>query len=69
MDMTSDKLQTSINNILDCFGGADGGVGFARLKILVEQLEKQADAGDDNAERVIQVVHQFSRLIDVANKK
>ncbi len=68
MDMKN-ETKAAFDNILDTFSGSDGGVGFVRLQALVEQLERQADMGDAAAEPVIQVVHQFSLQIDVANKE
>lgn len=57
-----------INNILDCFTGADGGVAFFKLKVLLEDLDAQAAAGDVPAGQLIGIVTAFSRLIDVATK-
>ena len=59
------KTKEYLDNILDCFGGADGGVSFAKFRYAVEDLEKQAMGGDVSAKRIIEVVRQFSKLINV----
>lgn len=58
------NVKESLDNILNCMGGADGGVAFIRLKALLEKISQD----DANAARLVEeAVHQFSRLINVAN--
>ena len=59
------KTKEYLDNVLDCFGGADGGVSFVKFRYAVEDLEKQAMGGDVSAKRIIEVVRQFSKLINV----
>ena len=62
------KVKEYIDNFLDCFGGADGGVSFVRFKINLSEIEKQANNGNDDAEKIIEVVARFSRLIDAIGR-
>ena len=61
-------IKANLDNITDCFTGADGGVRFALLLGLVRELDAQASAGDAAAQKVLDVLTQFSRLSDVAAK-
>lgn len=55
----SERLQ----DILDCFSGADGGVGYVLMCDLVAALEKQAQEGDPAARLVLEQVDRFARLV------
>jgi hypothetical protein len=62
------KLQEQFDNIMDTFGATDGGIKFIKLRQLLEELERRSDEeADQIAEKLIQIVGQFSRMIDVAN--
>ena len=63
------KTQQSFNNILDTFGGTDGGGSFVLTKSFIEDFDKRAENGDKDAEEIIKIVHRFSNLINFANKK
>lgn len=58
--------QAYLQNVLDMATGADGGADYWSLRLLLDQLDIQADQGDKAAVELIQVVARFSRLIDVA---
>ena len=61
-----DKLQAEIDNIMDTFTGADGGVSFMQLRWMLEALEEK----DDSASKtLLRMVSNFSRLIEVAKKE
>jgi hypothetical protein len=66
--MKSSLYQSQLENILDCFTGADGGVSFMNLKILLEDMERQEAEGDEMASEVLKQFSNFSRLIDCAQK-
>ena len=68
MKTTNPALNNAFEEITDCFTGTDGGIGFVKLQRLIEDMNRQADTGDKAAEQIINFVHQFSRLIKVANK-
>lgn len=64
-------VRQDVNVILDCFGGADGGVGFAHLIFRLDDLEKVALEGGSDAPAAIQlieVVARFRRLVDALSK-
>lgn len=52
-----------VQTILDCFSGADGGVGFVGFMGLYAELKKRQSSGDITAGKVITVVRQFARLV------
>lgn len=64
------SVQGDIDRILDIFGGADGGVGFARLKFSLEEIERKfhADIDDEAARQLLDILHKFRRLVDVLSK-
>lgn len=65
----SPELQNAFDNILDCFGGADGGIAFIKLKVMLEDFDKQSQEHTpegNTAFQVLRVVHQFNRLIELA---
>lgn len=66
--MKSEKYQKQLENILDCFTGADGGVLFMNLKLLLDEMERQELNGDTDASEVLLIFSNFSRLIDTAQK-
>ena len=41
--------QAALQQITDCFTGADGGVQFARLRVTLHELDLQAVDGDQAA--------------------
>ena len=60
-------VRQDVNRILDIFGGADGGVGFALLIFRLDDYEKTAlEGGPDAAAatQLIEVVSRFRRLVD-----
>jgi hypothetical protein len=62
------KLQEQFDNILDTFTGADGGVKFVYLRLMLEELERRSDESNDpHAEQLLAIIGQFSRMIDVAS--
>lgn len=61
-------VRQDVNAILDIFGGADGGVGFARMIFILDDYEKQALAGCPSAQQLIEVVARFRRLVDLTTQ-
>lgn len=60
------KLKSEIQNIMDTFTGADGGVSFMQLRWMLESFEEE----DSQASRtLLRMVSNFSRLIDMAKKQ
>ena len=66
LESVNPELNHSVDNILNTFGGADGGVKFARFCSMLVEVDKQAKAGNESAKRLLSIVNQFSRLVDAA---
>lgn len=69
MSFKNPELQEHFDNILDTFSGADGGIRFVKFKWMLNDLEHQASSGDESAQKILDIVEQFSRMITVANAK
>jgi hypothetical protein len=61
-----EKTKEMFMNILDTMSGADGGTRLVMFRGLLEEMDRRAASGDQSAERIILLVEQFSRLLDVA---
>lgn len=64
-------VRQDVNAILDIFGGADGGVGFARMIFTLDEYERVAlEGGPDaaTATQILEVVARFRRLVDLTTK-
>lgn len=61
------EIDKIFQRIIDVFSGADGGVLFVQLKCLIEEMDKQAQNGDENAEQVLTVtLRSFDKLLNAA---
>lgn len=60
------STKQALDYILDCFSGADGGVSYAYFQAMLNNLDQQAEAGDEKAQKVILILHQFAKMIEVA---
>ena len=49
--------------------GYDGAISFTHLRALVERLDKEATAGNEEADKVCIIIHQFSNLVRMAAGK
>lgn len=58
-------VKLAMDNILDTFTGADGGIKFVKLRSALDAFEIKAGTGDKASEKILEVVTNFSRLIDV----
>lgn len=67
-----EELQAAMDKILSMANGADGGISYIKLRLLLTTLSLQADDDNDPAQAaakaVIHSVIVFARLIDVANR-
>jgi hypothetical protein len=61
------ETQKHLDNIMDCMAGADGGIRFVNLLMLLRGMDEKADEGDNDAQQVLDVMIRFSKMIDVAN--
>lgn len=62
------QTEQSFRNILDTFSGADGGGKFVFFRSFVIDFDKRAEECDAAAQKIIDIILQFSRMIDVAEK-
>ena len=62
----SNKYDRALQNILATMAGEDGGVGFCRLRSMIDALSRQAAVQNLEAIAVLEIVLKFSKLIDVA---
>ena len=53
------------NNIMDTFTGVDGCIKLMYFRLFIEDLEEKAQT-DENAQTLLNLLGQFSRLIDAA---
>lgn len=65
----SPQLENHIVNILDTFSGADNGAKFYKFRLGIEYIEKQYLKGDVSARKLIKMVTDFSKLLDVLAKE
>lgn len=63
-EFTRQITQSAMDNILDTFTGAT--TNYVHLCSLVRELDKRAAAGDEVAEKAIDHVIEFNRLIILA---
>ena len=61
-------LNPDTDYLLDVFGGADGGVSFARLKVFIAALEAQAAEGDSAAAELLQIQARYVQLVKIAQR-
>jgi len=64
--MMRHATKESFDTIMDTF--ATAGTPFVKLLMAVRQFDAQAEAGDEAAQKIIELVHQFSRLINACQK-
>lgn len=62
------EVKANMDLILDTYGGADGGIGFAKFCWLIESVDNKAQKGDASSELVIDIVTRFAKLIKFAQK-
>ena len=67
--MSKTNIQLAMENILDTFTGADGGIKFVMLRNALDAFEIKAGTGDKASEKILEVITDFSRLIDVIAKR
>jgi hypothetical protein len=73
--MYTDQLKEDIDTILDVFGGADGGVGFAMFNAGVKDIAKRLEDGTLPSEqvmaaiKVLNTIAEFRRILDITGKR
>lgn len=68
MDMRP-ETENAVRKVLDCFSGADGGVGFHKFRLLIEEMDKKAQSGDYAAGEILTILTRFAKLLDVADRE
>ncbi len=61
------NIEYCLNNIVDTFTGADGGIKFVNFQSLIRSMDVKAANGDEKAKDIISIMTTFSKLIDVSN--
>ena len=56
-------VEESINIMLECFSGEDGGLAFIKFKQLMTSFANQAAEGDEAAVEIINRVRAVAKLI------
>jgi len=59
-----DEIKQHFDNIVDTITCADGGVKFAKLRFALDEIDKEAEAGVQAADQLLQSIRLFSRLIN-----
>lgn len=55
------ELKKHVDNILDVFGGADGGMAFHAFALVAEEMGTRT--GDEGAAKVVRIITDFSNLL------
>jgi len=63
-----ERCTENVNVILDIFGGADGGVGFYKLKVRLEQMAQEVDDGKPRAEPILEHLEKTRQLFENLSK-
>lgn len=63
------KAENILQPALDCFTGMDGGISFVKFKQMISALCKKANDGDLSAIKILDIVHQYNKLIELSIKK
>ena len=68
MPTNKEIFEKANQNILDCFGGTDGGLRYIKYLSIMRDFSKQADTGNTTSMELVEIVKKFSNLIDVLNR-
>ena len=67
LENVTKDVKEACDNILSTFGGEDGGISFTNFYRLVEQMDEKYQNGDEAAKKLLDVIIQFNKFIEVAN--
>ncbi len=68
METYKETFDKTNQNILNCFGGSDGGIRYLRYLSIMRDFANQADDGNDTSMQLVEIALKFSNLIDVLNR-
>lgn len=60
------STQDDFELILDCFAGYDSGISFVDFRAFIEDVAKQADKGNESADKILIMMFQFANLIRIS---
>jgi hypothetical protein len=69
MKSNKEVFEEANKTILDCFTGVNGGVEYVNYVSLMRGYASDADQGNDAATRLVDLVEQFSKLVEILGKK
>jgi len=61
-----EETAKSFQNILDTITCSDGGSNFLSFRFFIEEIDRQAEAGDIDSSELLLVMTRFSALLDIA---
>ena len=59
------ETKAAFDNILSVITCDDGGVQFTHFKSLIVEMDRQAEEGNAGAEKVLDILRQFSRMVSM----
>jgi hypothetical protein len=66
----NEEYTKSMEGILDCFTGADGGGSFMALKVSLENMEDEfMRTKNPKAKELLDIFVRFNRLIEAFNRR
>jgi len=68
MGIHKEIFEKANQNILDCFGGADGGMRYIKYLSIMRDFADQADDDNDTSKELVEIVKKLSNLIDALNR-
>ena len=63
------RVTESVQNLLDIFTGADGGVQYVLLLDALHLMEQQSEQGDEGAKEILEMVVRFNKLVQLLSGK
>jgi hypothetical protein len=61
-------LRVTVDDIMDVFAGADGGVTFVQFCVFINRMDEMAKKGDKQAQQVLEDIRRFRRLLNIIAK-
>jgi len=61
--MKKTGANASLQVILDCMSGMDGGVSYSYLSELIREMQELSERGDKDAAKLCDIVNSMAKLI------
>lgn len=68
MENSLEKTNRLLDASLDCFSGADGGIGYLKLRTFIQEMIEKSNEGDKSAKEIVLLVERFDKLVGIATK-